>query len=488
MKKRLLALVLLILTVCTLFTACSKKDDTAGDVTVKWYFPLEIDKSRLDAANAYIKEKIGVNVDFVIISFGDYDQKLQVLNAGNDKYDIAFTSSWCNNYNKNISNGTIIELDELIEKYAKDTYNLMSPEIWDLARVDGKLYGIINQQIMGRAPIMTVPQITLETLGLKAEDFKTYKDSEKYFRAVKEKTGNPTYVSEIWPTWISSFGFEEIVGQKIPGAIYIDESLDDVKIVNQYETEEFKEYIKWRRNLVENGLTPSHVAKIDNEDIALKSGDTKVVNYMHFQPTYTPGIEATWRELPNGLGKQVAIAKQEAYMSTYAVTSTLSSISATSENPEAAMKLLNLVNTDKELFNILINGIEGVDYKKAGENRIEPVEEGGKLKSTDGWAIGNTFNSYIKPVQTDDVHELTQEINDNARKSVLAGFVPNIDNIKTQIYNCTAVVDEYLQPLDYGVVDDEEAYAEFIKQLKIAEVDVVIDELNRQLDEWKKTK
>ncbi len=487
MKKRVLAILLVVLTACTLFVACNKQNNDSGDVTVKWYFPVDIEEDCLKAANEYIKEKIGVDVNFVLINFGDYDQKMQVLNAGNDKYDIAFTSNWCNNYNKNISNGTIIPLDDLIKEYAQDTYNLIEPEIWDLARVDGKIYGIINQQIMGRAPIMTVPEITLTTLGLNKDDFKSYKDSEKYFRAVKEKTGNYTFVSEIWPNWLSSFGFEEVIGQKVPGAIYIGESIDDVKIINQYETPEFKEYIEWRRKLVLDGLTPPHVAEINNEEIALKSGDSKVVNYMHFQPTYTPGMEATWRKLPNDLGEQVAIAKQKPYMSTSAVTATLNSIAATSKNPEAAMRVLNLINTDKELFNIFACGIEGVNYKKVSENKVEAVE-GSKIYNKDCWAIGNTFNTYIKPGQTDDVHDLTKEINSNSMKSVLAGFVPNIDNIKTQIYNCTAVVDEYLQPLDYGVVDIDEAYPEFIKQLKIAEVDEVIDELNRQLGEWKKTK
>ena len=49
------------------------------------------------------------------------------------------------------------------------------------------------------------------------------------------------------------------------------------------------------------------------------------------------------------------------------------------------------------------------------------------------------------------------------------------------------IQDMYGRLQSYVSINDlgEEAYAEFIKQLKIAEVDVVIDELNRQLDEWK---
>lgn len=484
--KKVLALVMVLALALSVFTGCGDNKTQNENVSIRWYVPAgpgASDAATQEISN-YLKEKLNVTMDFVKIEFSDYDQKMQVLNAGNDEYDIAFTSSWCNNYNKNISNGTIIELDDLIKEYAPETYALMEPEIWDLARVDGKLYGIINQQIMGRAPFMTIPAITMETLGLSKDEFKTWKDSEKYFRAIKEKTGNYTYVSEIWPTWVSAFGFEEVLGQKVPGAIYISDDKDSVKIVNQYETEEFKEYIKWRRQLVLDGLTPPNIVKVDNEDAALKSGDSKIVNVMHFQPAHKPGIDAEYRELPNGLGTLTTMAIQEAYMSTYAVTSTLNSISATSKNPEAAMKVLNLINTDPILCNYITHGVEGTDYKKTGDTTVEKLPEG-KYNGSN-WALGNTFLAYTNQKQPVDMHEQTQKINSESRKSVLAGFVANIDPVKTQVYNCTAVVDEFLQPLDFGVVDIDETYPKFIEKLKAAGVDDVIAEINRQLDEWKK--
>ncbi len=487
MKKRLMAAALaVVIAAGGMLTGCGNKDGSQKTAGIKWYIPIGLTDEVREGAGDYIREKLNVEMDFVEISFGDYDQKMQVLNAANEEYDIAFTSSWCNNYNKNIVNGTIIELDELMEKYGKGTYALMSPEIWDLSRVNGKLYGVINQQIMGRGPCLLIPETSLSKLGMSDEDFKVYTDTEKYFRKVKELTGKYTYVSEIWKHWLSVFGFDEVLGQTIPGAIYINATKDDIKIVNQYESQEFKDFINWRRRMTEEGLTPPNIiSNLDNAEIALNSGDSGIVNLLRFETTYKPELDTELKELPNGLGKIKCVSLQQPYMNTYSVTSTLNSIAATSKNPEKAMQVLELINTDKDLFNFFAWGVEGIDYKKTGENTIERLPDR-KYNQTSAWSIGNTFNMYTNEVQEPNIHERTQKINDESTKSPLNGFVADMESIKTQVSNCTAVVDEFLKPLDSGVVDVNETYTKFIEKLKAAGVDEIIDELNRQLDEWKK--
>lgn len=487
MKKRIMAAILAGIVASTTLAGCGGKKGDNGEATVKYYIPMENKEGDIfEAAGKYIKEKLGINMNFVSLGFGDYDQKMQVLNAGNEEYDLAFTSSWCNNYNKNIANGTIIPLDDLMKEYGKGTYALMSPEIWDLSRVDGKLYGVINQQIMGRSPCLIVPEDTLKKLGLSEEDFKVYTDSEKYFRKLKEATGKYTIVSDIWKNWISVFGFDEPLGQTVPGAFYINADKDDIKFVNQYESKEFKDFIKWRRQMVEEGLTqPNIIQSIDNNEIALQSGDSGYVNLFKFETTYKPELDTELAPLPNDLGRMKCISVQEAYMNTFAVTSTMTSIAATSKNPEKAMQVIELINTDKDLFNYFAWGLEGKDYEKTSENRIKILDM--NRRNVNVWGIGNTFNGYIPEEYPENLHELTQGINDGAKKSPLSGFTPNIDNIKTQVYNCTAVVDEYLKPLDSGVVDIDEAYPKFIEKLKAAGSEKIIEELNRQLAEWKKS-
>jgi putative aldouronate transport system substrate-binding protein len=108
-------------------------------------------------------------------------------------------------------------------------------------------------------------------------------------------------------------------------------------------------------------------------------------------------------DLANYGHKRIHIPLSKPYITSDSPTATMNAISASSKNPEKAIKLLEVLNIDKEIFNLLCFGIEGEHYKKAGDNRIEKIND--KYKFTTAWMFGNQFNAYLTPEQTDDVWE-----------------------------------------------------------------------------------
>ncbi|UKI37606.1 MAG: hypothetical protein L6V93_05740 [Clostridiales bacterium] len=46
-------------------------------------------------------------------------------------------------------------------------------------------------------------------------------------------------------------------------------------------------------------------------------------------------------------------------------------MSVTSKHPDAALKVLELANTDRDFFNAVAYGKEGVQYEKVGDNHIK---------------------------------------------------------------------------------------------------------------------
>ena len=94
-------------------TAESKEtatDQAAADVsqlepvTLKMYFDgsnVTDDSQVLDAANAYLKEKLNVTLEPVWGTWGDFDTNSVLSLQGGDDVDIYFTSSWsADEYNK----------------------------------------------------------------------------------------------------------------------------------------------------------------------------------------------------------------------------------------------------------------------------------------------------------------------------------------------------------------------------------------------------
>ena len=108
------------------------------------------------------------------------------------------------------------------------------------------------------------------------------------------------------------------------------------------------------------------------------------------------------------------------------------------------------------------------------------------------WALGNTFNAYEVYSEDDNKllkKEFIKKVNDSARSSKIMGFKLNTEPIKDELKQIDAVVEEYKTILNSGAADDAESlYNEFIEKLIKAGDDKVVAEINRQIQEWRKTK
>lgn len=147
----------------------------------------------------------------------------------------------------------------------------------------------------------------------------------------------------------------------------------------------------------------------------------------------------------------------------------------------------------KELYNLVVYGIEGVHYNKIDDTHIETLEYSGTQGGVDTsyagikWILGNTFNAYLNQACTDDEIEESLKLNestDNIR-SDLIGCTFKTDAVQTEIEQTTAVATEYSKPLMYGVMGSsgwEATYNDFIDKLKNAGVDAVTAELQSQVD------
>ena len=174
----------------------------------------------------------------------------------------------------------------------------------------------------------------------------------------------------------------------------------------------------------------------------------------------------------------------------------MNAISRTSENPIRALKLLELLYSDKDLFNLLVFGIEGKHYNVVGETasglkRVELIDNSGYSMPI-AWAFGDQFNQWLTPGQPDDVWEQTEAVNQSAIVSKSFGFNFDSSNLKSEYANCSNIVDEYWYNVLIGFGKSQEKidemYNKFLKNLKSAGADTIIKEMQRQLDEWKASK
>ena len=165
-------------------------------------------------------------------------------------------------------------------------------------------------------------------------------------------------------------------------------------------------------------------------------------------------------------------------------------VNAKTEHPTECVKFLNLLNTDPDLRNLINYGVEGIHYTLNSKGQVlltEQSQDYSGVQYTQGnWFILKTLGG----VNADppDKWNKYKAFNAQAVKSKVLGFTPNIDSFETEISNIRSIWDKYYPCLMTGSVDVDTELPKFQKELNDAGIGRIQGALQKQLDQWLKTK
>ncbi|UQZ81186.1 Bacterial extracellular solute-binding protein [Paenibacillus konkukensis] len=453
-------------------------------VQLSWYYPATAGvpadlKMIEDAVNQITKAKINATVKLNAVSSGDYNQKMNTSVASGEEFDILWTSNWNFDYVQNQSKGAFIALDELIDRYAPEVKKSMPDFVWEATKIDGKIYGVPNYQTVTNREGFVLQKRYLDKYNFDPAQLKKIEDIEPLLAKLKENEKDviPFMLDRKgkFGNMLRTYNLENVIN----GIAVINLNNPD-KIVNMYDTPEYKAYLDLMRSWYNKGYINEDAATLKNGNDYTKVGKTAV----SYHNVLKPGGEQEAKVSSGGLD-HVYAPLTEVYTGTNTIITTMQAISRTSKNPERAMMFINLVNTDKELFNLLSFGIEGKHYTKNADGTIKINKDAGYAAAD--WVFGNVFNGIPIEGKAPDIFEQTKKENESAKPSPIMGFKFKADPVAAEVANINAVVDEFGPGLNTGIVDPSKL-GEFQEKLKKAGMDKVVAEAQKQLDEWKKTK
>ena len=437
-----------------------------------------------DALSAIAQKKINATIKLKPIDWGAFDEKMKLAFAAGEECDIVFTAPWINNYIQNIANGNLVPLDDLLPQYAPGLWKSMPASSWGAARVNGKIYGVPNQQIWVKPFGFTVRKDLADKYKLDVTKITKYEDLEPFIDAVKKGEPGVTPLTSAYNWMFETAGFDPIVSQETPVAIRFDDK--DMKVFNAATTPEFKASVELARKWYLAGYAPKDKIESADSDAMWKAGKFA----MGLAGVVKPGgdIESEQR-----FGQPVynqSVTKP--FLTTAGSTATMNGICRTSKNPERATMVLELLNTDKEFYNLISKGIEGKHWDWADEANqvIKPGPNNADYNPNTDWEFGNQFNAYYIDAKQAKIKawDATYKLNNDSPPSVALGFNFNPDPVKSELANISAVVKELADPLTNGMVDPATALSEYQKRLDEAGIQKVIDECQKQLTEWAKGK
>lgn len=428
--------------------------------------------------NKITEAKINATIEFELIPLGEYTDKMNMKFTAGEYFDVCFTGAW-NPYLNAVSQGAYAELtDDVLNTYAPELMEVLNPDAWGAVTVNGKVYGAPLQQIYVRRNGVRYATDLAEKYNFDVESVKTLDDLDEFLAVIKANEPNavPFYTgsSDLMNNATSYMGFDNVIGTKVVGSVYLND--ETATVVNQFASPEFKALVAKMKEWADAGYLPAD-AVTGGESASGK------IRAFSLNPAYKPGGDVTDSNSYGYTVKTVGIG--DAGLTTSAINATVIAVGVNSKHVERSVAFINLLNTDKDILNLICHGIEGTDYEFVDK-------DAGLIKVTSSYPgmysflIGNVFNEYYTDASQVGTWEETAQINANAKGSPLLGFVFNSEPVATEIAQCQAVCDEYLPSLCCGAIDDVDASLNaFLAALESAGAETIIAEMQSQIDAWK---
>ena len=479
--KKFTAIALVTALICGMAGCNSKKEEAkdGGDLPVlKMLMPFNQQKDLamvVEKANEIIEPAIGAKLDMVFIDTGSYTEKMNMKLATKEDFDICFTSSWLNNYGTGVKNKSYYPLTKLIDENAPELWDAI-PEYWfEATKSGGEIYAVPNQQIAATIPALTMDKKWADKYNFDYTKVKTPKDIEPFLEEIRVNEPEEYPVRGAVNNYYVQDTYEGITG-----GVGLDRTnTGELKAIYEWDAKGFEDDLALARDWYEKGYIRSDIASVMDDTNDFYGG-----KYVVTTTGWKPGFEAA--QAGNLGGEHVAMKlADKSYIRKADLLSTMYAISAYSKNPEKAIKLLALIQTNKELYNLLAHGIEDVHYTKVDDNHIKLNEESGYYLNM-SWAFGNQFNAYLLEGQDDNVWEETKKMNDEGERSRLLSFSLDSANIQTQLSQIATIQQQYTN-LRNGSADWKTVLEEYKSKMKNAGVEDVLNEVQRQLDEYAKT-
>jgi putative aldouronate transport system substrate-binding protein len=480
MKKRLIFLLALVLSIGTILSACTSKDSSTSEkgskngepYEIKWYTigtPQKDTDKVFAEVNKYLEKKINATVNMTQIDWGDWQQKTQVIINSGEPFDIIFTNG--TEYVQNAQKGAFQPIDELLDTEGKELKAALDPALLAGVKINGKTYGIPANKEAARQSVYTFNKRLVDKYKFDITKVKTLEDLEPMLQVIKENEASITPMATVK----AYLPYDYVFNNEMPFAFPLKGDRDHV--VNFFEDDLTMQTYKTMHKYYKAGYIKADAATskdtwpLDVENWFVRMGDSQ------------PYADLVWSR--SAKYEVVSVPAEEPTTFNDSVSGSLQAISTTSKNPKKVMEFLNLLNTDPYLRNLVDKGIEGVHYEKNADGTIKDLPARIDKYNVPTYSLGNHFILDLYENDPKDKWEKFKEFNNAAKPAPTLGFHFNSDPVRSELASITNISKEFYPALATGSVDPEEYLPKYNKKLKEAGIDKVLKEIQKQFDEWK---
>ncbi len=450
-------------------------------------------EEKLEAAiNAIAGPEAGVEIDIVMFAIGDYMTKAPLELAGGSGADLIIVGPMQGiNLSTLYSASYLMDISPYLEEYGTNITSILGDYL-NAVTINGGVYMVPNYRNYASSVYICWNKAWIDELDLAdaVQNMSSWEEFEQVVAALAEAYGVTPIASRgsnedsrilchgtAGSTFSGTGSFDNALVTDAVGdtlyALITDSDTDTVSCL--YDEEIFVQACQKAKEWFDKGWIYEDASFTD------LSQEDQILNEVAacFLVTSELGVE---------IAKQTA-TKHELYATKVVSTAVCSSVvsrfglavNSVCEEPEAAVRFMDLLISNGELNDLFNWGLEGEDWQKLDSGEIGYVE-GYQYHGAD-YLVGNAFLSQVWEGNGADYRERCREEMQAAPVSKYLGFSLESSKLDNTVAALTAVQEEFLPSITTGLYTDE-MYQNFLSKLDAAGIDDYIAEAQTQLDAW----
>ncbi len=455
----------------------------------------------------YLKEKVNASLEVQYTGWTDYLTKYNLLLATGEGIDLINTASdWLEMW-PNAQKGAFLELNDLLPTYAPETWASIPESHWDEATYNGDIIAIpedmysqwINHGFMYRGDWarefgITEPITTWEGFGKYLQGVKDHKGSQGIIPFDVAGTAN---INALYDGWIQTqsklicidpvpsglaFGKSDNEWWKVRSRFAVQDDGKDLLLEYAKTMKEWGDAGYWRADVLNNTV---------DSWVQFKAGLNGT--RQHHTQTYVYAYKELEREMPGADLQFFPWGAENGNLVKMSITHGATAVAANSRNPERALMVYDLIRNDEKMYKLFNWGLDGVQY--------EINEQGQRVKPegfiTDSHSFSSNFwggrmdkfeLAYPNADMIDNWKEIYEDFDSYATDYKYGRFVFDRSGVESELAALSEVISRLLPAISTGKAGDpEKAVEQFRKQLKLAGHDKVLEEVQRQMTEFKES-
>lgn len=420
----------------------------------------------------------GLQLDIMYVPSDVFSDKVNMMMSAGEEFDLLAVMEDQKSFTTYIGSEGIMPITEYVNE--SEVLQKVIPDwMWESATVKGEIYTIPANwtENADQASCITIRREKLEEYGL--EDPETMEDLLHMCEVFTENWDGasapviiPMYKEPF--TWLfRTLDTYPFTVQK--DLIYIDQ---EGNVKNWIETEEFKVTADFFRTCYEKGYIPEDVLSP-----SFSSWNTMLTgDFIWVDGCQMWGTKEVWNERIPGSDLDSIYLNPDGPSFRPQSFRNSTAVSSTSTHPAEAVKFMEWMYSSQENYDLMVYGVEGLTWKDEGEGLYTKLIPDFEFNAD--WMIGNMeYERYEKGTYEKFIEIMGVEKPD-AENSVVLNFVFDPTNVATEYANCLAEVEASVYPIKLGIISYEEGYEDALAKLKAAGIDKVVEEYQKQLNEY----